>query len=147
MSEINPVPSGQIIIGPTSDGSFLHDHSPEFGGEISWNDIQTVKKLNAQIKLINRERARLFMPFDKWNTYLLNEDGLYFPGKIPYIRSMDPSGFPVQAYNQHSHVNEYDGGYIAGAGNHDHRDFSHGGLAFSCFHPGNRLPLRNVRIE
>ena len=47
---------------------------------------------------------------------------------------------PTEGYNTHGHTSQFDGGWIPGAGPHDHRDNFNGGFAFAIFHPGTRLP-------
>ncbi len=47
---------------------------------------------------------------------------------------------PTEGYNQHGHTSQFDGGWIPGAGPHDHRDNFNGGFAFAVYHPGTSLP-------
>jgi len=52
----------------------------------------------------------------------------------------------TEGYHQHGHVGEYDGGYLPGRSNHDHRDNLNGGFAFAVYHPGTDLPQQHFAI-
>jgi hypothetical protein len=154
------VPSG--LITEHSPGAYnIHPHTPGFGGEIAWNDIQAIKTINGVIRNQNREIAlqhnlqleELEIIYD---TPL--EDAVELTGRdlylyrisrqlIPYVLPMDPSGYPSDSYNKHDHVNEFSGGAIHGAGNHDHRGAGYAGYSFSVYHPGTRIPLKSYIIE
>lgn len=142
-----PDPSGQPVQTVSDSAALLHTHSPDFGGEIAWNDIQQVATMNAMIRLTNRRMAQRVLTIEEFNLYIVDEDNYYFNGKLPYIRPLDPDGYPQQAYNVHTHKNNFDGGFLAGAGNHDHRGVGHGGFAFAVYHPGTSVPLRSYKIE
>ncbi len=142
-----PSPSGAVRQQMSDDISHVHGHSPKFGGSIVWNDIQQIAQMNGIIQQINRRRAQYIFNPVEYQSYLLSEDKIYFPGKLPYISGLDSDGYPVQGYNMHNHKNDFDGGAIAGAGNHDHRGVGYGGFAFAVFHPGTSVPLRSYRIE
>lgn len=153
---INPAPAEEVPIAQiVSDAFYTHPHIPKWGGEIAWNDIQAIGQLNANITLLNRERAKLFLPQTStlpyasgtYQYYMEHEDSYYFPGKLPYIRPLDPSGFVSQGFNQHGHTGPGDGGSIVGAGNHDHYNNSRGGFSFAVMAPGTGIPMRNVVIE
>ena len=142
-----PDPSGAVVQDMSDDIGFAHGHSPKFGGNLAWNDIQQIAQMNGMIRLMNRRRAQLIFKPSEYQAYIADEDGQYFPGKLPYISSLDPSGYPQQGYNMHGHKNDFDGGFLAGAGNHDHRGVGYGGFAFAVYHPGTEIPLRSYRIE
>lgn len=46
----------------------------------------------------------------------------------------------TEGYGKHYHTSDLDGGYIPGAGPHDHRDNFNGGFAFAIYHPGTGIP-------
>lgn len=46
----------------------------------------------------------------------------------------------TEGYNDHGHTSKMDGGFLPGAGVHDHRDNLNGGYCFSVYHPGTSLP-------
>lgn len=142
-----PDPSGAMIQNIPQDADMIHSHSPSFGGEIAWNDVQQIAAMNTMIRRANRQLARRVLTITEFDEYKLAEDDYYFNGKLPYIRTLDPSGYPQQGYNIHTHKNNFDGGYLAGAGNHDHRGAGYGGFAFAVYHPGTEIPLRSYRIE
>ena len=109
-----------------------HWHTPSTGGEICWNDLQFIARINAIIYRMNHTT-------DRYNKIL--DDG---SDHIPYLAAPKT---PTQGYNTHHHLNEFDGGAIIGAGVHDHRDNAHGGFAYAVYHPGTSLPSLAYEAE
>lgn len=154
------VPSG--LVETISPGAYnVHPHTPGFGGEIAWNDIQAIRTLNGIIRNQNRELAashgvelsdleRLYgLPQEEVDILAGDDIYLHLISKklIPYILPMDKDFFPTEGYNKHDHVNDFNGGAVIGAGNHDHRGAGYAGYAFAVFHPGTKIPLRSMRID
>lgn len=153
-------PSG--LVATHSPGAYnIHPHTPGFGGEIAWNDIQAIKTINGMIRNQNRELAashgvelsdleRLYDITPEEVEELSSTDlYLYKISKllIPYVLPIDKDFFPTEGYNKHDHVNDFNGGAVIGAGNHDHRGAGYGGFSFATYHPGTKIPLRTMRID
>lgn len=154
-------PSG--LINEIIPGAWnVHNHSPGMGGEIAWNDIMGIRDYNGLIKQRNQNLIDSYgltgangdLTFEELEQYVSDESDpdnqlkLSLKRKmVPYVFPLDPYGYPSQGYNQHDHSNEFMGGTIVGAGNHDHRGAGYGGLSFACYHPGSHIPLRSLRIE
>lgn len=130
-----PIPAGKIVpkdyVYPNVSVN-EHWHTPSSGGEICWNDLQYIARLNASIYQQNHTT-------DKYNRALDGE-----LDHIPYIAA---SSNPTQGYNVHHHTSEFDGGLVLGGGMHDHRNNTNGGYAYSVYHPGTSLPAMAYEAE
>jgi len=156
-------PSGlvaQMIEEPVPGSWNNHFHAPGFGGEIAWNDIDAIRKINGEIY---RQNFNMIKSYDanltvsgveaaepSWAESANDNLKLLWELKQklqPYVIPIDPSGYPSQGYNRHAHTNDLFGGAIIGAGDHDHRGVGYAGFAFAVYHPGTHIPLRSLRLD
>lgn len=103
-----------------------HWHSPTSGGELVWNNVQWVNRINAIIREINKTIDERFFGV--------------FNGDKDHIPYLEVPINPTHGYNEHHHTSFADGGLIFGGGLHDHRSTANGGFAYAVYHPGTSLP-------
>lgn len=99
-------------------------HGHGFANPIFWNNIQEVAYYNYYVKLAKHAEVN--------------------PDAIFYLRTKK---YPTMGYNQHTHINEFDGGLIYGGGLHAHSNPNDGGYAFAVYHPGTWLSPTTMYIE
>jgi len=114
-------------------GASEHWHEPFSGGELVWNNVQLVERLNSWIRERERSIIENLRDDDESLTHM------------PFL-AVPPN--PTVSFNVHHHTSEFDGGFVFGGSLHDHRDNANGGFAYAVYHPGTALPkLAFERLE